>query len=195
VSGSGHQTIACNAACDLAYTTTLDSSQLSSCLNSGSAPDPDTNAACRSAVGQSNDNHWWGGNFEGVRAREVQLSINERLVHAPHVYGPSVYEQAYFSAANYPNNLPAIWERHWGFAAALTGTPAVITEWGGWYVASSSDIPAGQPWNGGTPGTWGQTGASDIAFQELLMSHIVNNQIGFFYWCAKPGSPPVPVSL
>jgi hypothetical protein len=50
------------------------------------------NPDCTAVANQTAENHWWGGNFEGIRTpgRDVSLSVNERLVHAPHVYGPSV---------------------------------------------------------------------------------------------------------
>ncbi|MGH2509633.1 MAG: glycoside hydrolase family 5 protein, partial [Ktedonobacteraceae bacterium] len=60
------------------------------------------------------DYYWWGGNLEGVQAHPVQLSVAHRLVYSVHDYPASVFNQPWFSAANYPANLPAIWDKYWG---------------------------------------------------------------------------------
>jgi len=33
---------------------------------------------------------------------------DSRLVYAPHIYGPSVYEHSYMKGPDFPNNLPAV---------------------------------------------------------------------------------------
>lgn len=32
----------------------------------------------------------------------------DRLIYAPHIYGPSVYEHGYMKEPDFPNNLPAV---------------------------------------------------------------------------------------
>lgn len=56
----------------------------------------------------------------------VVLSVPNRVVYSPHTYGPNVFNQPYFSDATYPNNMPAIWDAHFGFIKGL-GTAAVVT--------------------------------------------------------------------
>ena len=46
----------------------------------------------------------------------MQLIDQSKLVYSPHVYGPSVYLQHYFTAPGFPNNMPAVWEQHFAFA-------------------------------------------------------------------------------
>jgi len=82
--------------------------------------------------------HWWGGNFRGFRTKPVELGeegLNRRVVYTPHVYGPDVHPQSYFSSWSFPNNLPAIWEAHWGFlrgeGGREGGRAVVVSEWGG----------------------------------------------------------------
>ncbi len=60
-----------------------------------------------------NQNHWWGGNLEPLACTPLAIS-REKLVLSPHVYGPDVYVQPYFNHADFPANLPAIWEAHFG---------------------------------------------------------------------------------
>ena len=84
--------------------------------------------------------HWWGGNLRGMRSKPVELGeegLNKRVVYTPHVYGPDVHPQTYFSSWSFPNNLPAIWDLHWGFLReqggerGTGGRAVVVSEWGG----------------------------------------------------------------
>ena len=59
--------------------------------------------------------YWWGGNLQGVRKHPVQLNIPHRLVYSAHDYPATVYPEPWLKAANYPNNLPAIWDQNWGY--------------------------------------------------------------------------------
>ena len=45
----------------------------------------------------------------------VEISAPDKLVYSAHDYGPEIYEQAWFSAPDYPENLDAIWDEHFGF--------------------------------------------------------------------------------
>jgi len=36
------------------------------------------------------------------------MNTVDRLVYAPHIYGPSVYEHGYMREPDFPNNLPAV---------------------------------------------------------------------------------------
>ena len=47
---------------------------------------------------------WWGSNLVGARVAPVRLSDQTKLVYSPHVYGPSVYQQAYFNDLRFPSN-------------------------------------------------------------------------------------------
>ena len=59
--------------------------------------------------------YWWGGNLRGVMDAPVEISAPDKLVYSAHDYGPEIYEQAWFSAPDYPENLDAIWDEHFGF--------------------------------------------------------------------------------
>src|SRR6056297_2539573 len=78
--------------------------------------------------------HWWGGNFRRVREHPVDVGstgLNRRVVYTPHVYGPDVFPQSYFSSWSFPENLPAVWDLHWGFLSGVLETAVVVSEWGG----------------------------------------------------------------
>jgi len=120
------------------------------------------NPSCSGSV-----NHWWGGNLEPLACHPLAIPA-ERLVLSPHVYGPDVYNQPYFGAANFPGNLPAIWEAHFGrFRDA--GYAIAIGETGGRYGHGGS--------------------AQDKPFQDALIDYLGGKGItDLFYWSWNPNS-------
>lgn len=71
---------------------------------------------------------WWGGNLMGAREFPVRLNVPDRLVYSPHEYPASVYPQSWFQDPNYPDNLPAVWDKYWGYLAA--DVPILVGEFG-----------------------------------------------------------------
>ena len=53
------------------------------------------------------------------------------FLYATHIYGPDKTNYEYFVDHHFPNNLPDIWERHFGFVPTLTGKPVLIASIGG----------------------------------------------------------------
>jgi endoglucanase len=108
--------------------------------------------------------HWWGGNLEPQACYPIDLPA-DRLVLSPHVYGPDVFPQDYFNALDFPSNMPAIWDKHFGF---LAGKYALaIGEWGGKYGA-------------GNP--------KDAAWQNAFANYMAQKKIYSFYWSWNPNS-------
>lgn len=115
----------------------------------------------------SNTNHWWGGNLEPQACAPLQIP-DDKLVFSPHVYGPDVFDQPYFSDATFPDNMPAIWDQHFGFLADQ-GRVLAPGEFGGKYG------------HGGD--------ARDVAWQNSLIDYFVDKRIcNFFYWSWNPNS-------
>ncbi|MEV0152345.1 cellulase family glycosylhydrolase [Micromonospora sp. NPDC050686] len=73
---------------------------------------------------------WWGGNLSKAGQFPVRLNVANRLVYSPHEYATSVYEQEWFKAANYPANLPAIWDKYWGYLYKQNIAPIMMGEFG-----------------------------------------------------------------
>ena len=69
--------------------------------------------------------NWDGGNLTGVISAPIRLSNPQKLVYSPHVYGPDVYLQSYFTSSNFPNNMPDIWKRQWAYIKINNLGPAV----------------------------------------------------------------------
>ena len=103
----------------------------------------------------------WGGNMTEA-AKVVPDIPADRMVYSPHVYGPSVSPMDYFHGADYPQNLPKIWQAH--FAHLHSAGYAVITgEFGSRY--DNEEIPGSVAWQD----AW-------IAFM------VATGQTDFFYW-------------
>ncbi len=120
------------------------------------------NPVCSSSI-----NHWWGGNFEPQKCFPINI-FSEKLVFSPHVYGPDVFDQPYFDEPEFPQNMPAIWDTHFGYLIAEDGAVA-IGEFGGKYG------------HGGDP--------KDVTWQDAIIDYFVEKWIcNFFYWSWNPNS-------
>lgn len=115
----------------------------------------------------SSTNHWWGGNLEPQACFPLDIADN-KLVFSPHVYGPDVFVQPYFGDSNFPANMPAIWDQHFGFLADQ-GRVLAPGEFGGKYG------------HGGEP--------EDVSWQNALVDYFIDKQVcNFFFWSWNPNS-------
>ena len=122
----------------------------------------ETNPVCSGTV-----NHWWGGNLEPQNCYPLDIPA-DRLVFSPHVYGPDVWAQPYFDDPAFPDNLPAIWDAHFGYLADA-GKSVIPGEFGGQYG------------HGGDP--------NDIIWQDAIVDYFLEKNItNFFYWSWNPNS-------
>jgi len=110
-------------------------------------------------------NCFWGENLQGPLTTPVQITNTKKLVYSPHCYGPSVAVQPYFSDPSFPNNMPAIWDAHWGTVNVKTGNAVVLGEWGGQLQEPDA--------------TWLN------AFVAYLLQKGLTSQ---FFWCLNPDS-------
>jgi endoglucanase len=109
---------------------------------------------------------WWGGNIAPQLCKPLAIPP-EKLVLSPHVYGPDVFAQTYFSAPDFPNNMPAIWNSHFGDVQAQ-GYAVVIGETGGFY---------------------GTKDPRDKTFQDSLFAYLKQRDLrDVFYWSWNPNS-------
>jgi endoglucanase len=110
----------------------------------------------------------WGGNL--VEAGPISGIPANRLVFSPHTYGPSVSVLPYFSASNYPANMPAIWDTLFGRLYGQ-GFAVVPGEFGGHYTTNS------------TPGL------NDKLWQDSYVTYLINKGTrSHFYWAVNPNS-------
>ncbi|WP_330463968.1 cellulase family glycosylhydrolase [Micromonospora zamorensis] len=73
---------------------------------------------------------WWGGNLSKAGEFPVRLNVANRLVYSPHEYATSVYRQSWFDAPDYPANMPAIWDKYWGYLYKQNIAPIMMGEFG-----------------------------------------------------------------
>jgi endoglucanase len=113
----------------------------------------------------SGSSTWWGGGLDGVAAAPVLLDVPGQVVYSPHDYPASVYQQTWFSAANYPNNLPAVWDANWGYIAKSGIAPVLLGEFG----------------------TTLQT-TSDQQWLDTMVDYLGSTGISFAFWSFNPNS-------
>ncbi len=116
--------------------------------------------------GTPNDWYWMGGNLTDAGKNLVRLKIPNRVVYSPHDYGPGVYNQSWFIDKSFPNNLPGIWDSHWGYLIKQGIAPVMVGEFGGRSVGSD------------TEGTW----------QRALVQYLKGQGAGYTYWSLNPNS-------
>lgn len=108
---------------------------------------------------------WWGGGLADAGAAPIQLAVPHRVVYAPHDYPASVFAQPWFDAVDYPANLPAVWDRHWGYLARDGIAPVLLGEFG----------------------TTLRT-ESDRLWLDTLVGYLAERGISFAYWSFNPNS-------
>ena len=89
---------------------------------------PDLLIIVEGIANYNGQNTWWGGNLMGAKKFPIRLEVSNRLVYSAHEYPASIYPQSWFSDPSYPDNLPAVWDKYWGYLA--TETPILIGEFG-----------------------------------------------------------------
>ena len=120
-----------------------------------------------STPGQKVDTHWWGGNLEGVRYAPVRLSRPDQLVYSAHEYGPSVYQQPWFSSPDMAAVLRRRWEDEFGFIAQQGIAPVLIGEFGGPQVGLDT-----------VEGRW----------QRQFLNYLSGSYLSWTYWSLNPDS-------
>ena len=73
---------------------------------------------------------WWGGNLMGVAAHPVTLTLPNKLVYSTHDYPASIFNQTWFADPTYPANLPAVWDKYWGYVYRSGTAPVLVGEYG-----------------------------------------------------------------
>jgi endoglucanase len=77
-----------------------------------------------------------------------------------------VWGQPWFTAPNFPNNLAAIWQKHWAYLQQQHAAPVVLGELGARSVGQDVE------------GTW----------QRTLIAYLKANRIGYWYWAWNANS-------
>lgn len=108
---------------------------------------------------------WWGGGLSGVGAKPVILNTPHRVVYSPHDYPASLYAQKWFSDPAYPNNLPAVWDKNWGYIQKQGIAPVLLGEFGSALVTTS-----------------------DQQWMSSMVNYLKTNGMSYAYWAFNPNS-------
>lgn len=109
--------------------------------------------------------YWWGGNLQGARDYPVRLNDPTKLMYSPHEYGPTVFDQKWFSDPTFPNNMAAIWEEQFNFLNTNGTSPLLV----------------------GELGIKGQGGKDEMWFSEFI-DFIKEKKLHFTFWALNPNS-------
>ncbi|HHW71539.1 MAG TPA: cellulase family glycosylhydrolase, partial [Clostridiales bacterium] len=115
------------------------------------------------------DTYWWGGNLSGVNDYPITGIPAGNLVYSPHDYGPTVFDQAWFSDPSFPNNMTGIWDEHFWFIYKNNIAPILLGEFG------IKEEAASDPSSG------------DYKWFTTLMSY-VGDKASWTFWCWNPNS-------
>ena len=108
---------------------------------------------------------WWGGGLSDAGRRPLRLDVAHRVVYSPHEFPASVYPHKWFSASNYPRNLPGQWDRNWGYLDKKGIAPVLVGEFG-----SRAQTRSDQQW------------------LDTLVGYLKSSKISFGYWSFNPNS-------
>jgi endoglucanase len=110
---------------------------------------------------------WWGGNLSGAAEFPVRLNDPSKLVYSAHEYAISVFHQSWFDDPAFPANLPAIWDRWWGYLIEQQTAPVLVGEFG----STLSD-------------------PKDTTWLKALMAYLGDgpSAASFTYWAWNPNS-------
>lgn len=107
----------------------------------------------------------WGGNLTGAKDEPIQLDFSNRLVYSVHEYPESVSPQPWFNDPNYPENLPGIWDQHWGYLAKEDIAPVLVGEFGTRYETEK-----------------------DRQWLQTFQGYIRQNRLSWAFWSLNPNS-------
>jgi endoglucanase len=104
---------------------------------------------------------FWGGIIAGAQFAVPEQRFMSKIVFSPHIYPPPS-EDGLVKSGNFPNNMPEVWEDHFG---KIVGKYAVVVgEWGGTYVGY------------------------DRVWHDKLREYLASKGLGCstFYWALNP---------
>ncbi len=107
----------------------------------------------------------WGGALEDVAAHPITLKVPRQLVYSAHDYPGSISKHPWFSAPNFPANMPAVWDRNFGFIQKKGIAPVLLGEFGSKLETTS-----------------------DKLWLAAMVSYLKKTGIGFAYWSFNPDS-------
>jgi len=122
----------------------------------------------------------WSSTLAGAQSRPIHFDTPNKLVYSPHAYGQSVGQFSWLNDPNYPNNLPAQYDKMWGYLYKNDTAPIMLGEWGGQFNSTAEQTWA-KTMAKYLNGDWNLDGKSDIAAGDKGMSWT------FWAWTPESG--------
>ena len=111
---------------------------------------------------------WWGANLRGVKDYPIDFgneARNRQIVYSPHDYGPTVYQQPWFSGDyNYETLKTDCWNDNWLYIHNDRIAPILIGEWGGFMEEPN------------------------LTWMTYIRQLIGENNLNFTFWCFNSNS-------
>ena len=107
----------------------------------------------------------WGGNLMGAKEHPVRLDLRDRLVYSIHEYPETVAPRSWFNERNYPNNLPGVWDKYWGYLVKENIAPVLVGEFGTRYET-----------------------VEDQQWLQTFQGYIQQNGLNWTFWSLNPNS-------
>lgn len=98
--------------------------------NAIQAVNPDWLIIVEGVAQHEGQHYWWGGNLMGAEDRPVVLNEPNKLVYSAHDYPNSIWPQPFFQGPDFPANMPAVFDKMWGYLWADGIAPVFIGEFG-----------------------------------------------------------------
>ncbi|MGF1648030.1 MAG: glycoside hydrolase family 5 protein [Kineosporiaceae bacterium] len=108
---------------------------------------------------------WWGGGLADVRDAPVELQVPGRVVYSAHDYPATVARQDWFDDADYPANLPTLWQERWGYLVDEGIAPVLMGEFGTEFETES-----------------------DRQWLATLVAYLDEREMSYAYWSWNPNS-------
>ncbi len=137
------------------------------------AADPDALIFCEGvsenpAASGGINSTWWGGDLAEAGQYPVTLSSPGHVVYSAHDYGPSLFQQTWFTSSTTPASLDAVWNANWGYLYTQDIAPVWVGEFG--TDNTAADVASSAA---GSQGQW---------FQSLVGYLAANPWMGWTYW-------------
>lgn len=139
----------------------------------------------------------WSGKLDTAQAIPVTLTVPNKVVYSPHEYGswpgtPAAHQWFYpeefvgptYAGLPFPQNMPSVWSRQWGYLVEQNIAPVWIGEFGSYLRVGGDPVALG-----GSSYTQ-QHLDFDVAWLSKLAEYCNQYNIGFAYWAWNPGGDP-----
>lgn len=139
----------------------------------------------------------WSGKLDEVsRIANVQVTLNipNKVIYSPHEYGsypagykwfyPEQYVGSTYAGLPFPDNMPNVWSREWGYLAEQDIAPVWIGEFGSYLRVGGDPIGHGGSSYSAQQLIW------DKQWLTALANYCNKWKIGFSFWALNPGGDP-----